>query len=55
MINYHQTASCPNCGKDSYTSTWEAMFVPVKCIHCKCKFKFNPKTGNSEVVNDDKK
>jgi hypothetical protein len=55
MLNYHQTAPCPECGKDSYTSIHEAMFVNVKCIWCKCIFKFNPRTGRSEVVGKKRK
>jgi len=46
----HQTAVCPECNKDSWQSAWEATFVPVECIWCKCKFRYEPSTGLSKPV-----
>lgn len=45
MIDYHRTASCPWCGKDSYASEAEAHFGTAKCTWCKCEFK--TKSGDS--------
>lgn len=53
MLYCHRTASCPNCGKDSYASEADAFFGTATCIWCGCEFKYE--NGKYVVVKKERK
>ena len=55
MLNSHQTASCPHCGKDSWKSAWEAMWIPVQCIWCHKWLMYDPNKGSIKSSEKKKK
>lgn len=50
MINCHQTANCPYCGKDTGQSIWEAMWAPVQCMWCNKWLIYDPNKGSVKSV-----
>ena len=50
MIDGHQTAQCPWCGRDSYEADSVAWFSTAKCMWCKCEFKYDKKAGDYSLV-----
>ena len=50
MINFHSTAQCPSCNKDSWKSEYSAFMSVVQCPWCQAHFTWDKESNSYKVV-----